>query len=219
MVCSAFSSTGPTPLIIFRLSAPPARAFAKTAGLAAAFAAGLAAAFAAGLAAAGLAAAFVAAGFAATGEAAVAIASLRAAAVEVVAAPVVASLAFPEFVSCHPIHKIIATITATIRPIKMAPGTLYANAKSATAAANRPKRAEIAMIPFRFGAISVIVFILPEGARYCPRFTRLFHNFSTMVTAIAQSSDVTISRIAIIIEAFCDPNTLFCGSLCRNCPI
>ena len=116
MVCSAFSSTGPTPLIIFRLSAPPARAFAKTAGLAAAFAAGLAAAFAAGLPAA-----FVAAGFAATGEAAVAIASLRAAAVEVVAAPVVASLAFPEFVSCHPIHKIIATITATIRQIKWRP--------------------------------------------------------------------------------------------------
>ena len=191
-----------------------AAAFAA-AGLAAAFAAaGLAAA---GLAA-GLAAAFAAAGLAAAGETAVAVASVRAAALDVAAA-MVASLAVPELASCQLIHKIIATITATINPIKMAPNTLYANANSATTAANRPKMAEIAMIPFRFGAISVIVFILPEGARYCPRFTRLFHNFSTMVTAIAQSSDVTISRIAIIIEAFCDPNTLLCGSLCRNCPI
>ena len=220
-------------------------AVAFAAGLAAAFAAGLAAAFAAGLAAAfaaGLTAAF-AAGFAAafatglafatagfsvvSGDALVAVASVRAAAADVAAAPVSAApldadvvpFAEPEFVSRQPSHKIIATIIATIRPIKMTPSTLYANAKSATAAARRPKIAEIAIIPFRFGAISVIVFILPEGAQHSPRFTHLFRCFSTMVTAIAQSSDVTINKIVRTIEACCDPNTPFCGSLCRNCPI
>ncbi|MFT6296814.1 MAG: hypothetical protein ACJAWC_000151 [Yoonia sp.] len=67
------------------------------------------------------------------------------------------------------------------------------------------------MIPFRFGAISVIVFILPEGARYYPRFAHLFHNFSTTVTAMAQSSDVTISAMALTIEAFKTQTPYFVG--------
>ena len=80
--------------------------------------------------------------------------------------------------SVHPSHRIIATINATSRPIKIAPRMLQVKAQPATTAARMPKSAEIKAIRGMFRDVSVIVFSLPQGAPYTPaaypRVSRLF---------------------------------------------